>query len=384
MSNELINYIKKVSMKTVLHFFWLFPIDDNKITLLNELSYTYGDSMKYLDIYIHNSDNRKYRVVFPIKTGAKPTDYADDIIVKPGSFKYFKELLTSSVIITNAGGVSYLPKRKKQKIISTWHGGGPYKKTSTDVFNNRWYKKQADMNSDNTDYMLSTCKNFSEVEAVSMGYKPNQIIPAGLPRNDIIFKNPVSVSEKVRKFYNIPSDKKFILFAPTFRSKNNEFSNANIVQDYVELDVDNLLLSLKERFDCEWVCGIRLHPKLANVDMSSLNVINCTTYPDMQELLCCADAIITDYSSLMWDYSFTYRPVFLYAPDIESYERERGFYMPVSEWPYPIAHDNDEMRKNILEFDEDTYVKRVKAHHMICESYETGNACKVLMDLIKK
>lgn len=384
MSNELINYIKKVSMKTVLHFFWLFPVDDRKITLLNELSYTYGDSMKYLDIYIHNSDNRKYRVVFPIKTGAKPTEYADDIIVKPGSFKYFKELLTSSVIITNAGGVSYLPKRKKQKIISTWHGGGPYKKTSTDVFNNRWYKKQADMNSGNTDYMLSTCKNFSEVEAVSMGYKPNQIIPAGLPRNDIIFKNPVSVSEKVRKFYNIPSDIKFILFAPTFRSKNNEFSNPNIVQDYVELDVDNLLHSLKERFDCEWVCGIRLHPKLANVDMSSLNVINCTTYPDMQELLCCADAIITDYSSLMWDYSFTYRPVFLYAPDIESYERERGFYMPVSEWPYPIAHDNDEMRKNILEFDEDTYVKRVKAHHMICESYETGNACKVLMDLIKE
>ena len=67
MSNEFINYLKKLSMKTVLHFFWLFPVDDQKITLLNELSYTYGDSMKYLDIYIHNSEYNDYKVVFPIK-----------------------------------------------------------------------------------------------------------------------------------------------------------------------------------------------------------------------------------------------------------------------------------------------------------------------------
>ena len=77
-------------------------------------------------------------------------------------------------------------------------------------------------------------------------------------------------------------------------------------------------------------------------------------------------------------------PVFLYAPDIETYERERGFYMPVSEWPYPIAHNNEEMRKNILEFDETEYVERVKAHHIACESYETGYACKIVMDLIRK
>ena len=84
----------------------------------------------------------------------------------------------------------------------------------------------------------------------------------------------------------------------------------------------------------------------------------------------------------MWDYSFTYRPVFLYAPDIERYENERGFYMPVSEWPYPIAHDNDEMKNNILNFDDKSYIERVKQHHVVAGSYETGRACEKVAELI--
>ena len=171
MNKELLSYLKKILIKTVLHVFWIFPIEKNKIFLMNELSFTFGDSLKYFDIYLHKMRKNKYKIVFPIKDGSIPSDYVDDIIVKPMSIKYFKELISSGIIITNAGGVSYLPKRKTQKIITTWHGGGPYKKTSTDVYNDLWYKKQAKMNSDNTDYILSSCKYFSEFEARSMGYE---------------------------------------------------------------------------------------------------------------------------------------------------------------------------------------------------------------------
>lgn len=380
---DFIAYIKKIVLKVLLHIFWVFPVEKGKITLLNELSYTYGDSMKYFDIYLYKKRKGKYKIVFPIKKGSIRPKYRDDIVVGPMTVKYFKEVLTSEVIVTNAGGVSYLPKRKGQKILSTWHGGGPYKKTSTDVYNNLWYRLQAKMNSDNTDFILSSCKYFSEYEAHSMGYKNDEIIPAGLPRNDVLFSNHKKVSEKVRKYYSIPEGKKIVLFAPTFRSSNNEFSDTSVAKDYIELDTDKVLEALKNKYKCDWVCGVRLHPKLADIDMSDMNVINCTSYPDMQELLCAADAVISDYSSLIWDYSFTFRPMFLYAPDIERYEKERGFYMPSREWPYPIAHNNEEMIRNILDFDNDIYITKLKEHHVASGNYETGHACKKLLELIE-
>ncbi len=370
----------KTGLKAVLHVFWVFPVEPNKITLLNDLSYTYGDSMKYLDLYLHERCPGKYEIVFPLKEGAEAPANGDRTVTR-GSLAYYKELLTSQAIVTNCGGLSYLPKRKGQLFLSTWHGGGPYKKTSTDVYQNYWYRKEVQFNHKNMDYILSSCRYFSEQEARSMGYSAEQCVPAGLPRNDILFAGHRDIAQKVRDHYGIPEGKKFILYAPTFRSGGNR-STSKVISRCIDLDVDMLLSALKERFQSDWVCGIRLHPRLADMDMSGLNVINCTTYPDMQELLCCADAVITDYSSLMWDFSFTYRPVFLYAPDIEQYEKERGFYMPVSQWPYPLAHDNGEMRANILAFDEEDYVRRVKEHHLASGSYETGEACRLTVDLI--
>ena len=382
LNKEFIRYLKKKMIKAILHIFWIFPIKTNKISLLNNLSYTYGDSLKYLDIFIHRNYNHMYKVVFPLKKGeGMPNDY--DIFVAPNTFSYYKEVITSRIIITNAGGVSYIPKRKNQMIISTWHGGGPYKKTTTDVFDTYWYQKEVQMNCNNIDYLLSSCKYFTELEAKSMGFSANKCVSFGLPRNDILFVDHRDVAEKVRNYYSIPDGKKFILYAPTFRSSGNQ-STSKEVANYIDLDIELLLLALKEKYSCDWVCGIRLHPKLSDMDMSGMNVINCTSYPDMQELLCCADAIITDYSSLMWDFSFTYRPIFLYAPDIEKYEKERGFYMPVSEWPYPIAHNNDEMKSNILAFDNDDYMKRVKEHHLVAGSYETGDACAKTVALINQ
>ena len=381
MWGDFIVYAKKIIIKGVLHFFCVFPIEKNKITLLNELSYTYGDSLKYIDHYIHSQRRGMYKIVFPIKKGVETSEYPDDVVVVPHTFRYFKELITSRVIITNAGGVSYLPKRKGQTIISTWHGGGPYKKTSTDVYNSFWYRMQVKMNADNTDYMLSSCRYFTDFEAKSMGYKTHEIIQAGLPRNDVLFNHHEEIAKKVRRYYSIADNMKFILFAPTFRGK---FTNANTVQGYIELDIMGLLFTLEEKFGGKWSCGVRLHPKLADVDMSGLNVVNCTTYPDMQELLCCADVVISDYSSLIWDYSFTYRPIFLYAPDIEEYERKRGFYMPPAEWPFSIAHNNEELFEDILNFDQEKYIAAVKEHHVLSGSYETGTACQKIMKLIEK
>lgn len=379
--SEMFHFLIKIFIKGVLQLFRIFPVDGKKIFLLNELSYTYGDSMKYIDQYLRADAKNDYEIVFAIKEGCEEPEGIK--ITRPLTFGYFKELISSGTIITNCGGVSYLPKRKRQKIINTWHGGGPYKKTGTDVYSNFWYKIEIKMNASNTDYILSSCRNFTEVEAKSMGFGREKCVPAGLPRNAILFGEHNEVVKKVRDYYSIEEGKKFILYAPTYRSSSDRSTSQKIV-NRIDLDVDRVLGALREKYGCEWVCGIRLHPMIHDVDTGSINAINCSSYPDMQELLCCADAVIADYSSLIWDYSFTYRPIFLYAPDIDQYENERGFYMPVSEWPYPLARSNGELETNILQFDEEEYRARVREHHVAAESYETGRACEIVAGLIKE
>ena len=113
------------------------------------------------------------------------------------------------------------------------------------------------MNSNNTDYILSSCKYFSEFEARSMGYESEKIIPAGLPRNDILFGDHEEIRNTARRKLSIPDGVKFVLFAPTFRSKSNEFSNMNIAENYIELEPNMLVTSLERKFKSKWVCGIR-------------------------------------------------------------------------------------------------------------------------------
>lgn len=104
----------------------------------------------------------------------------------------------------------------------------------------------------------------------------------------------------------------------------------------------------------------------------------------MQELLCAADILITDYSSSIWDFSFTYRPCFLYAPDLAKYEAESGFFVPIEDWPFPLAETNEELIENIKNFDSKKYIEDVKKHHRDLGSYETGHAterfCKLLFE----
>lgn len=378
---EFRRYFTKIIIKFILHIYWIFPIKENRITLLNELSFTYGDSLKYINEYIKINYPGKYEVIFPMHSFKEDFD-TSVIPVYPMSFKYFYFLLTSRAIVTNAGGISYLPIRKKRQIvINTWHGGGPYKKTGTALHKNKWYLYETKMNAKNVSYILSSCKYFTRYEAKAMLYPKGKCISSGMPRNDIFFEDRPWIREKVFAYAGIDQNKKIVLYAPTYRSDSG--NSASQKELYLgDIDYGRVLIALNERFGEKWYFGIRLHPKLKSVVIEKDDIINFTEYPDMQELLYVADAVITDYSSLIWDYSFTKRPCLLYADDIEKYERERGFYMPISKWPFPIAHNNDELISNISAFDEEDYTKKLLLHLKESGSFERGHACEIVLGLI--
>lgn len=375
------HYVIKQIIHFILHIFWVFPIKKKRIVFLNELSFKYGDNLKYLNEYLKKNCPNEYRVIFPL-ADKKESQIYGLLYVKPFSIAYFMYLLTSGVIITNAGGISYLPVRKSQLVINTWHGGGPYKKTGGTLFNDKWYQRELQMQRRNTTYMLSSCEYFSKYEAPGMLFESESCISSGMPRNDIFFDNSLSLRKKIFDAFGLKDSEKIILFAPTFRSNSTDFT-ASKKYHASDLDYDRLLNCFQMKFGGSWKLALRLHPKLKDVLIDVPNALNLTAYPDMQELLYVADVVITDYSSLMWDFSLTGRPCFIYADDIDEYERERGFYMPSCQWPYPIARDNDEMEKNILNFDLLKYQDAVKKHHKESGSYEQGKACETIINLIE-
>ena len=150
------------------------------------------------------------------------------------------------------------------------------------------------------------------------------------------------------------------------------------------MDFARLKAALEARFGGEWVILLRMHYYLADRAMAAAAdyLRNATEYPDMQDLLLCADVLLTDYSSCMWDFSLMEKPCFLYARDIAEYRGERNFYTPIEGWPFPLASDNGELARAIADFDEAAYRTAVHRHHKELGSTESGTAAQQCVDRI--
>ena len=96
-----------------------------------------------------------------------------------------------------------------------------------------------------------------------------------------------------------------------------------------------------------------------------------------------SDILVTDYSSLMFDFAISYKPVFLFATDIAEYSKhDRSFYFDIQRLPFPLANDNSELAENILSFDEDRYKSNLKYFYNSVGSFENGNASEKVSNLI--
>ena len=207
----------------------------------------------------------------------------------------------------------------------------------------------------------------------------------GHPRNDVLFcsdEEKKAIKAKVCDFFDIEEDCNLILYAPTFRDARN--------LDCYDIDYNRILEAARKRFGGKWKIINRYHfkvaNKLANVKAVRNNpdILQGNLYPDIQELMAACDMGITDYSSWICDFVLTGRPGFIYANDLKSYDKERGFYYPLDSTPFPIAENNDPMEANILAFDDKKYAADVKQFLADRGSREDGKAAARVVGLIKK
>lgn len=366
-------------MQTLYYLFRVFPLKSNKIVLSNFNGNGYGDNLKYIaeEIIFRNLS---CDLVWMLSVEFMNNSSMPNTIrrVRNGSLKSIYEMVTAKVWIDNVRKPFHVKKRKGQYYIQTWHGAPALKRVESDVKNlSVDYVKSAQTDSKKIDLFLSNCRLFTDLVKSSFWYS-GEVLECGSPRNDVLLSDQNVLPEKVREAYGISEKQRIVLYAPTFR-----LNNCAKLRD---LDIEQCLKSLSKRFTGEWGLMVRLHPNVQHESNSLLlkeHVINVTSYEDLQELLVAVDVVITDYSSLMFDSALQRKPVFLYCPDFESYKVERNFYFTFDELPFTFATDNETLIKNILRFDQNSYLNCLDGFFKRVGLCERGRASKTVVDIIE-
>ncbi|WP_246202482.1 CDP-glycerol glycerophosphotransferase family protein [Virgibacillus doumboii] len=372
--------IKKWIALLAIYLFNCFPLKNNKIFVFSYYGSQYGCSPKYITEFISkNNPEGMFDIVWAFNDPESKKHLDNFRKVKTMSLRYFYELCTSKVVITNFRTTDLFVKRKNQYYIQTWHSSLRLKHIEKDAENvlPSDYIQMAKKDSVKCDLLLSGCKYSTDIFKRSFWYD-GEIFEHGTPRNDLLFQRNTGKREKIMKKLNIPSERKILLYAPTFRKDNN--------LDVYKLDWPGLVEKLKSRFGNEWTILVKLHPHLISESDKLIygeNVIDVTSYDDIQELLLTADILISDYSSLMFDFSITKRPCFLYVPDLKEYtNQERKLYFDVKNLPFISAVSNTDLQEKIGSFNDVQYQHNLEKFLMKIGSYEQGKASNYLMNRI--
>ena len=202
------------------------------------------------------------------------------------------------------------------------------------------------------------------------------ILKTGLPRQDILVNLDDIKKRELRNKIGIEDGYKVALYAPTFRKEMTEYS-------IYDLDWHSLKSVLEEKFGGKWIGAIRLHPGLFAEYKNNRDCIDLSKYSDSQEVLAISDLVITDYSSVIFDFALTGKPAFIYAPDLEEYRKDRDVYFDFDKVPFPYAKNQEQLRNNIFAFDEKRYQKELRLFlYDECGMYPIGNASENVCTLI--
>lgn len=375
--------------KIIYSLFCLFPVVDKKVVICNFCSFGgYGDHPKYLSQELIKNN---YMIVWLVgKKHYRDSEFPSEIKkVRYGSIKSFYELATAQVWIDNQRKNSNIWKRNNQFYLQTWHGGYPIKKIS-DNSDSLINPAQLDMmryDSNMTDVVISNSQVFTDTYRNGFHYI-GEILDVGFPRNDLFFRSVQELHPIKRKILeyispenSMAEDVNILVYAPTFRSTFKPW--------VYNLDYEACISTLQNRFGGKWICLVRLHP-IVSVMSSTLSldvsgVYDVSSYPDAQEILSVCDILITDYSSIIFDFALSRKPGLLYTPDLEDYAKppEHGFAVDINALPFLRANTNSELIEVLESYDYDAYVQRLNKFFEETKCTDTGTASKKCVERIE-
>lgn len=308
--------------------------------------------------------------------------------VRRFSIKWLFLMARAKYWISNSRLPLWIPKPKQTIYIQTWHGT-PLKRLAADMdevympgTNTAQYKENFLKEANKWDYLISPNAYSTEIFKRAFQFD-KQVIESGYPRNDFLFySNNEKEIKQLKRRINLPENKKVILYAPTWR--DNQFYGRGKYKFDVQMDFKRLQEELGDRY----IILLRLHYLIAEeLDLTDYEdfVFDFSGYEDIRELYLMADLLITDYSSVFFDYANLKRPMIFYVYDIESYrDHLRGFYFNLEEnAPGPLVKTTEGIIKEIVNIEENGFVYDELFYNQFCY-LEDGNATERVIDEIYK
>ena len=344
--------------------------DENTIIFISFNGKSYSDTPKAVYEYMLSQEKyERFDFIWVVRDLEKYSYLLENprtSIVKNRTKEYYKALALAKYWVCNYRIYDHIVPKEDQVYIQCWHGT-PLKRLGYDIENSnnamnssKEIKEKYRTDAEKFKYILSpsafATEKFSSAWNLNETGQRHKVMEIGYPRNDFMFNYTQEKVKEIKDSLEIPKDKKVLLYAPTWRDNQHTtgvgYTFSNIVDFTKMQDV------LKD-----WVILFRAHYLVANgfdFEKYAGFVYDVSRYDDINELYVISDMLMTDYSSVFFDYANLKRPMMFYMYDLDMYaNRLRGFYIDLSELPGPIVQDEDEMIEKVSKV-EDWFVYDTK------------------------
>lgn len=389
--------IKKFLGRLIRIFYRLIyrfiPCQNKTILFISFHGRGYSDNPKALHQYIiSHPEYQGYRCIFAIKNHRQKNLKIDNAkIIEYFSIAYFFYLARSKYWIVNCKLPKYVLKKPTQIYLQTWHGT-PLKKLAHDIevpegttfYRSGMTIEEMRSTYDNDvskyNYMISPSSFTTEVFQSAFAIERHRLIETGYPRNDILSNYKVDDVRRIKLKLNIPQDKKIILYAPTWRDNSFDLKGYTF-----KLEID--FKKWQDALGDEYIVIFKPHYLIVNnFDLEKVKdfVYYIDPKEDISSLYLIADILVTDYSSVFFDYAILNRPIYFYMYDLKSYRDElRGFYLDIyHDLPGAIIETEGELLKQIKQNIYD--YNKLKSFNQRFNNHEDGNASKRVLEIMFK
>ena len=386
MKQRLINFLKYnktayAIYNHVMSFFInvlrLFIRTEDKLILFNSFAgRSFDDSPKAIFDTMKNDPRYKgYRLVWAFHEPDKyQVEGAEKI--KTDGLIYFKTALAARVWVTNSSVERGLRFRGKNTLyFNTWHGT-PMKKMGTDINEGNQSFGATDDKDAGFDVMMSQGRFDTDVFSRSFGIPRERFLEAGLPRNDILANVTDEERRTIREKLNISENQTAVLYCPTFREYEKDEHYGVVMKPPMDLE------KWEKQLGKDYVLLIRAHYEVSAVMEIKENehIRNMTDYPILSELFIASDVLISDYSSVFFDYSITGKPMLHFTYDYDKYSSERGMYFDIRDY-LTGGSDEDKIIHILLTMDKEKESgKTIRFRDTYVNHY--GNATRAAVDCI--
>lgn len=390
--------IKKLAGKIIRILYKLtyrfISIDDKLVIFISFHGRGYSDNPRAIYEQMKKDERFKdYRFIWFIKNHKKKDIQIDGAEIKEYfSLPYFYYMSKAKYWIINCKMPTYICKKENQVYLQTWHGT-PLKRLAHDIIapeDATFYRsgvsfeqmtRSYDIDVERYNYMISPNAFCTEVFQTSFRINRKRLIETGYPRNDFITNATEDDIRNLKLKYNLPLDKTIVLYAPTWRD------NSYVASGYTfELEAD--FHKWKEILGDDYIVVFKPHyliiNKYENDDSLTDFLYSMKAEAEINELYVLSDILITDYSSVFFDYAVLNRPIYFYMYDLEQYKGElRGFYLDIyTELPGKIYEDESNL---LLDIKNQVYnYSHLETFNQRFSAWQTGDCAKKVIDIVFK